>query len=52
MGPNLLAHELDALDFAAIWPLGGQSSVAPVNSATQTHASGKEARREPFRGGR
>ena len=29
-----VVHELDALDLAALWPLGGQPSLAPVHSAT------------------
>lgn len=37
------AHELDALDLAAIWPVSGQSSLAPVHSMTDSQGVGRKA---------
>lgn len=37
-----MIHELDALDLAAIWPVSGQSSLAPVHSPTDWQGTSKE----------
>ncbi len=42
MGRSVV-HELDPLDLAAIWPVNGQSSLAPVHSTTGWQ-SGREKR--------
>jgi hypothetical protein len=38
-----IAHELDAVDLAAIWPLSGQPSLAPVHSAADRQLISKRA---------
>lgn len=35
MGGYSAVHDLDALDLAAIWPVGGQPVLAPVQSEAQ-----------------
>ena len=38
-----VAHELDALDLAAIWPVSGQLSLAAVHSSRERQGNCKEA---------
>jgi hypothetical protein len=46
-----VAHELDALDFAAIWPVSGQSSLAPVQSEADWQSTRKKAAGSRLEGG-
>jgi hypothetical protein len=38
-----VVHELDALDLATIWPLSGQSILAPIHSTTSWRSISKKA---------
>ena len=43
MGRSVV-HELDALDLAALWPVSGQSSLAPVLYTTGWQSISEELR--------
>lgn len=49
MGRSVV-HELDALDLAAFWPVGGQSSLAPVLYTTGWQSISEELRGGATRG--